>query len=302
MKKYTVTIGIPAYNEENNIKHLLKDLLRQRVSSYVLEEILVASDGSTDKTDSIVEKVKDTRVVLLSNARRQGKAARENDIIARAKGDILVFLDADTVISDRLFIEEIITPILKGEADMTSGAIEPLPAKGFFERVLEVSMKLKTILFESYHGANNVNTCNGPVRAMTKKLYKRIHFELNDGEDMYSYYACKSFGARFVYTKRTVIRYRLPTTLRDHLKQSLRYRSAQKQVTDYFDPAMVAHEQIIPKSAYLIAGVKALPIIVMNPVHVLIYVLLLASIKLNVYGNWRLGDSWRVASSKTVRA
>ena len=301
MKKYTVSIGIPAFNEEQNIGQLLSDLLRQRKLTYELQEILVASDASTDSTDFIVRQAKNARVSLLRNDRRQGKAERENDIIARAKGDILVLLDADTVISDRVFIEEIIAPIVQGNADMSSGAIEPLPAITHFEKILEVSMRLKTVLFESYRHGNNVNTCNGPVRAMTRRLYKKIRFELNDGEDMYSYYACRSMGGRFVYTRRTVIRYRLPATLTDHLKQSFRYRTAQKHVSDYFDPEMVSREQKIPWFAYVMAAIRALPIILTNPIRVTLYLAILAGIKLHLFDGLQMGDSWRVQSSKLVR-
>ena len=49
-KKLTVTIGIPAYNEEANVRNLLVSLLAQKETNFKLQEIIVVSDGSTDKT------------------------------------------------------------------------------------------------------------------------------------------------------------------------------------------------------------------------------------------------------------
>ena len=54
MKKLTVTIGIPAYNEEKNIGRLLKSLSNQKGDDFTLNEIVVLSDGSTDMTNEIV--------------------------------------------------------------------------------------------------------------------------------------------------------------------------------------------------------------------------------------------------------
>ena len=49
----TLTIGIAAYNEEANIDALLDSLLAQK-TTIPINEILVVSDASTDKTDEIV--------------------------------------------------------------------------------------------------------------------------------------------------------------------------------------------------------------------------------------------------------
>jgi len=53
--KKTLAIGIPAHNEEANIGFLIKALLEQESRLYVLTEIIVASDASTDKTVELVK-------------------------------------------------------------------------------------------------------------------------------------------------------------------------------------------------------------------------------------------------------
>jgi len=84
-KKLTVTIGIPAFNEEANIGFLLKDVLMQKTNSFKLTNILVSSDGSTDKTKFIVEAFKDKRIKLLANIERKGQSYRQNQIMNISK-------------------------------------------------------------------------------------------------------------------------------------------------------------------------------------------------------------------------
>ena len=57
-KKPTLSIGIPAFNEEANIYFLLKDLLSQKMDQFNLERIIVNSDGSTDDTIEQVKRIK----------------------------------------------------------------------------------------------------------------------------------------------------------------------------------------------------------------------------------------------------
>ena len=53
--KQTVTIGIPAHNEAENISYLLRSILRQKQRNYKLEKIIVVCDGCTDNTEDKVK-------------------------------------------------------------------------------------------------------------------------------------------------------------------------------------------------------------------------------------------------------
>ena len=56
--KLTLSIFIPAYNEEANIEHLLRSILSQKQDNFKLSDINVVSDGSSDKTEEIVLRVR----------------------------------------------------------------------------------------------------------------------------------------------------------------------------------------------------------------------------------------------------
>ncbi len=89
-----VTIIVAAFNEARVIRDKLESSLAQRYPVDRLE-VIVVSDGSTDGTDAIVENYGDPRVRLLRQWPRAGKSLALNRAVAVARGEILVFTDAD---------------------------------------------------------------------------------------------------------------------------------------------------------------------------------------------------------------
>ena len=79
-QKLTVTVGIPAYNESANITHLLRALLEQKDNGFVLESIIVMSDGSTDDMVARAQSVNDPRITVVHEIERLGKPSRVNQI------------------------------------------------------------------------------------------------------------------------------------------------------------------------------------------------------------------------------
>src|ERR1700682_4286969 len=100
-----LSVLIAAYNEEAGIQEKIErtlalDYPRERL------EILVLSDGSTDRTDESVQSMSDPRVRLLHVAGRKGKTNAQNEGVAHARGEVLVFSDATTIYDpqDLLFL------------------------------------------------------------------------------------------------------------------------------------------------------------------------------------------------------
>ena len=91
----SVSLIIAAYNEEENIGERLQNALALDYPQEALE-IIVASDGSTDRTETIVGRYTDHRVRLLRLPRR-GKISALNAAVAQAQGEILVFSDANSM-------------------------------------------------------------------------------------------------------------------------------------------------------------------------------------------------------------
>jgi cellulose synthase/poly-beta-1,6-N-acetylglucosamine synthase-like glycosyltransferase len=92
----SVTVIIPARNEASVIAKKINNL---RHCNYPLDkiEILVVSDQSTDQTESIVKSFKDSNIRLISLQNRHGKTAAQNATVREAKGEIIVFSDANAM-------------------------------------------------------------------------------------------------------------------------------------------------------------------------------------------------------------
>jgi glycosyltransferase involved in cell wall biosynthesis len=91
----SVSIIISVYNEEDVIAAKIRNALALDYPDDLLE-IIVSSDGSTDGTNDIVAAVEDPRVVLHS-FERLGKTACLNKVVPMAKGQIVLFTDANAM-------------------------------------------------------------------------------------------------------------------------------------------------------------------------------------------------------------
>jgi cellulose synthase/poly-beta-1,6-N-acetylglucosamine synthase-like glycosyltransferase len=112
-----VSIVIPAYNEAKDIERKINNTL---VLDYPKEkmEILVGSDGSTDKTAEIVRKFINRNVQLIEFGENRGKTAVQNDLVNRSRGEILIFTDAASFLD-----KDAIRKLVKNFADQRVGCV-----------------------------------------------------------------------------------------------------------------------------------------------------------------------------------
>ena len=90
-----LSILIAAYNEEAGIRRKLEETLALDYPPGKIE-IIVLSDGSTDRTDEIAESFSDVRIRLLRVTGRRGKTHAQNEGVRVANGEVLIFSDATT--------------------------------------------------------------------------------------------------------------------------------------------------------------------------------------------------------------
>ncbi|MDR1575161.1 MAG: glycosyltransferase [Treponema sp.] len=120
-----VSVLIPARNEEKNIERCLASLQNQIYRNY---EILVLNDNSSDGTAAIIERIAagDSRVRVFTGAPLPedwyGKPFALHQLSRHAKGDILLFTDADTIHSPAS-ISWAVSNMQALKADMISGYI-----------------------------------------------------------------------------------------------------------------------------------------------------------------------------------
>ena len=91
-----VTILIAAHNEQECIRQTIENKLSLDYPADKIE-IIVVSDGSTDKTDEIVKDFASKGVKFLRQKPRAGKTSAINMAVREATGEILVFSDANSI-------------------------------------------------------------------------------------------------------------------------------------------------------------------------------------------------------------
>jgi cellulose synthase/poly-beta-1,6-N-acetylglucosamine synthase-like glycosyltransferase len=139
MKKFTVTVGIPAYNEQNNIENLLVSLFEQKQSSFNLIEVIVYLDASTDNTEKIVKQIinKYPIVKLVKGNSQKGKYHRVNQIFTMSKGDGVVILDADIILVGDKFLENLTHVLIQDpKALLVSAHQKLLRPKKFISKII----------------------------------------------------------------------------------------------------------------------------------------------------------------------
>jgi len=111
----SVTAIIPAYNEEKHIGQVLAAV--KRVSE--IDDIVVVSDGSTDRTVEVACGFHGVRVIQLPQNMGKGYAMKVG--LDNTPASIVLFLDADLVGLEPHHIRALLLPVYHGAADMALG-------------------------------------------------------------------------------------------------------------------------------------------------------------------------------------
>lgn len=113
-EEIAISVLIPAYNAEKYIEKCLKSIMEQSLKNI---EIIVVNDGSIDRTLEILEKLKseDNRIKIITQ-KNQGVSSARNTALTYAKGEYILWMDADDWIENGL--EEVYTKAKQEKADI----------------------------------------------------------------------------------------------------------------------------------------------------------------------------------------
>ena len=167
----TVTILIAAHNEEQSIAKTLKNKIHQDYPADKLQ-IIVVSDNSSDRTDEIVRTFDPRCVRLIRQEPRAGKTAALNLAFPSAKGDIIIFSDANS-----MYRPDTIRCLVRNFQDpqigyVTGRMIYQNPTASTTGESCSTYMKYENFLrrFESEIGS--VVGVDGGVDAVRRSLYR----------------------------------------------------------------------------------------------------------------------------------
>ncbi len=96
----SITLIITAFNEEKRIKEKIENTLQLEYPKDKIQ-IMVASDGSTDNTNAIVQSFTDQGVELFKVKNRGGKENAQKEAIPHSSGEIIIFSDVATILEPK---------------------------------------------------------------------------------------------------------------------------------------------------------------------------------------------------------
>jgi glycosyltransferase involved in cell wall biosynthesis len=115
-----LTILIPAYNEDATILELLNRIGKQKIDGVTIE-VLVIDDGSTDQTVTLLEQNADLYTKLIKRPHNGGKGAAIKMGLAEAKGNYILFQDADLEY-DPAEYPKLLKTVIEYDADVVMGS------------------------------------------------------------------------------------------------------------------------------------------------------------------------------------
>jgi cellulose synthase/poly-beta-1,6-N-acetylglucosamine synthase-like glycosyltransferase len=173
-----ISLVVSVHNEEAVIRAKIENALALDYPQDSLQ-ILVVSDGSTDATDQIAASFTDRRVEL-KPYERAGKTACLNRAVAEAKGEILVFTDANSMFPPHALLK-MARNFFDPEVGLVTGWTKyrrpgsgEEEAPGLYARLEKITKEWESLV-SSCVGAD------GAIFAMRKELYRRLEdHDIND--------------------------------------------------------------------------------------------------------------------------
>lgn len=173
-----VSIVIAAYREESVILDRLNNLAKLDYPSDKLE-ILIGCDGNLDLTGELVTSYNDERIRLIQFEQRRGKASVLNDCVPQAKGQIIVFSDANTQM-DPQCIKQLAKHFQNETVGCVCGQLI-LEDQATGKNVDGLYWRYENFLKHCETKLGAVLGVNGALYALRKKLYTAIPSEtIND--------------------------------------------------------------------------------------------------------------------------
>lgn len=178
---HTLSVVIPAYNEENTILSILEQVLGFKLEEIQLEMIII-NDCSTDGTRALVESYINENpaqtIRLIHQEKNMGKGAAIRRGIDEASGDFLIIQDADLEYDPREY-KDLLNPLLNDKADVVYGSrfmgSNPHRILFFWH---SLGNKLLTFLSNLFNNLNltDMETCYKMFRS---EVIKKIHLQEN---------------------------------------------------------------------------------------------------------------------------
>ncbi|MDP8299558.1 MAG: glycosyltransferase [Candidatus Tantalella remota] len=206
------SIIIAAYNEADNLKKCLFSL-RDVDYSQDLTEIIVVDNDSTDNTASMVKEFPE---VLYLKEEKRGASQARNTGIHNSTGDILIFIDTDTTVTQG-WLAKVTEPFSDKTVGAVGGAIYPVNSNNIFSKYMGVSLFLRYPRYGKKIRIKGFPSCNLAVRKILAENGFDTQVFSTYGEDKDLCYRIIANGYTVLFSPEAVIYHHHPESFGDLL-------------------------------------------------------------------------------------
>lgn len=208
MKKYMISIVIPIFNAEKVINRCMQSIIREKFDDV---QVILVDDGSTDESYNIcLEWKKNTDYVEVIHTRNNGVSAARNRGILEAKGEYVLFLDADDWLLNGWYEE--INALMDKKYDLILFSYKVVyedkrknyEVHSFCEGKIKVNQ-----VYESLATTTYMNFCWGKLIKLSFLRQNNILFSVGKkiGEDSEFQFKILQFAPSIYYRKFSMISY-----------------------------------------------------------------------------------------------
>lgn len=164
-----VSIVLSVWNEEEVIEKKIHNLLSLDYPKEKME-ILIGSDGSTDRTNAIIKSFFDPRVIFIESGKRQGKMLTINELVKKAKHEVIVFTDARQAFATDA-IKELVDNFADPSIGSTSGELIFAPKEGGTAKGLNLYWEYEKFLRSQESKVHSMLGATGAIYAIRRELF-----------------------------------------------------------------------------------------------------------------------------------
>ena len=223
----SVSLIIAAYNEENIIQQKLENALKLDYPQGKLE-IIVAADGSDDRTRELVAGFSSEGVILSYAPERRGKMAAIYHALEKASGDILVFSDANNFFTSYA-IKYLVQPFIDPEVGGTTGAKHIRKEGDSLSSSEGLYWKYESWIKRSESRLNTCTAAAGEILAIRRDCFPQQDLSAVVNDDFYLLLRIIRDGFHVVYVPQAESWERVSPSAQDEVKRRSRITAGRFQ-------------------------------------------------------------------------
>lgn len=172
-KRPMVTVIVPAYNEEGKIAETIASL---KLIEYKNIEFIVVNDGSKDGTSKeVVDSIRgDPRFRFIDRKINKGKAASMNEAIAKARGEYVAAMDADSIVDPDVF-EKTLPYFEDDRIGAVTITVQVKDPKKFLHKIIDLEFIIGLSLFlKTFSFFDCIFVTPGPFSVFRKSVLEEL--------------------------------------------------------------------------------------------------------------------------------